>query len=193
MACDIPSHAYQFTFESNPRWSSYYVGGAEILEYLKNVATKYDATKYMKFNHLIQDAVWDDNKGQWIVHITKTDTGEQVIDTADVVISAVGTLNAWKWPSIPGLDLFKGPKMHSANWKKDFKVDGKTVALIGGGSSGIQILPQIQPKAAHIHHYMKGKTWIPPVGFGGQALVERGGDRMLDYIPFPDHEYSDLH
>lgn len=37
---------------------------------------------------------------------------------------------------------------------------GKNIALIGGGSSGIQLLPNMQPIVKHCDHYMKGKTWI---------------------------------
>jgi hypothetical protein len=37
---------------------------------------------------------------------------------------------------------------------------GKKIALIGGGSSGIQLLPQMQPIVERCDHYMKGKTWI---------------------------------
>lgn len=96
---------------------------------------------------------------------------------ADVVCSAIGILNQWKWPEIPGLDTFQGDLFHSANYDPKYDLTGKRVALIGGGSSGIQILPQIQPKAAHVDHYMKGKTWIPPAGIGGEGLLERGGDR----------------
>lgn len=62
--------------------------------------------------------------------------------------------------------------MHSANWDTKFDWVGKRVALIGAGSSGIQILPQIQPQAKQVVHFMKGKTWISPVGYG----AEEGGD-----------------
>ncbi|KXS94913.1 hypothetical protein AC578_7670 [Pseudocercospora eumusae] len=44
---------------------------------------------------------------------------------------------------------------------------GKTVALIGAANSGIQVLP----KANKILHFMRGKTWISPVGYG----AEEGG------------------
>lgn len=47
------------------------------------------------------------------------------------------------------------------------------VALIGAGSSGIQILPQIQPYAKRVDHYMASKTWISPIGFGSQELTDR--------------------
>lgn len=80
-------------------------------------------------------------------------------------------------PDIPGLENFKGPVMHSANWDTTFDPTGKRIALIGGGSSGIQILPQIAPKAIYVDHYMKGKTWIPPFGIGAQGVLGRNGDR----------------
>ncbi|KAJ5772709.1 hypothetical protein N7520_003238 [Penicillium odoratum] len=53
-------------------------------------------------------------------------------------------------------------------------MSGKSVALIGAGSTGIQILPQIQPYAKSVDHYVSGKTWISPVGFGSEELKERG-------------------
>jgi cation diffusion facilitator CzcD-associated flavoprotein CzcO len=77
-----------------------------------------------------------------------------------VLIAASGILNWWKWPDIPGFHDFKGHKVHSAKWDHSYDVTGKKVALIGGGSSGIQILPNIQPKVERCDHYMRGKTWI---------------------------------
>ncbi|TPX11474.1 uncharacterized protein E0L32_007893 [Thyridium curvatum] len=184
VACDVPSHAYQFTFESNPKWSRYWASGPEIQEYLKSVAKKYGADKYMKFNHTAEKAEWDEAKGKWTVTFTKTDTNEAdslpsfqvVTDTADAVVQAVGALNKWKMPDIKGLDKFKGKLMHSAHYDTSFDATGKRVALIGGGSSGIQILPQLQAVAARVDHYMKGKTWIPPFGLGAAGVLNRNGD-----------------
>lgn len=51
----------------------------------------------------------------------------------------------WKWPEIEGRELFKGPMMHSANWDESVDFKDKTVAVIGAGSSGIQIVPALQP------------------------------------------------
>lgn len=41
-------------------------------------------------------------------------------DEADVLISATGALNNWKWPDIPGLHDFKGKVMHSAKWDESY-------------------------------------------------------------------------
>jgi cation diffusion facilitator CzcD-associated flavoprotein CzcO len=86
-------------------------------------------------------------------------------------------LNRWTWPDIPGLSEFQGKVLHSANWQDwvhGFDATGKNIALIGGGSTGIQILPQIQPLAKQVVHFMKGKQWISPVGVGGAEAAKRG-------------------
>lgn len=51
----------------------------------------------------------------------------------------------WKWPDVDGLHDFQGTLIHTASWPKDFDYKGKTVAVIGNGASGIQLLPAIQP------------------------------------------------
>ncbi|EUC28730.1 hypothetical protein COCCADRAFT_8949 [Bipolaris zeicola 26-R-13] len=130
----------------------------------------------MKFNHQVRKAVWDDVSGKWSVFLDDIRNGTTITDTAEVLISAVGILNAWKWPETPGLYDFKGVLVHSAAYPEDLDLQGKRVALIGGGSSGIQILPQIQKQAKVVHHYMKGRTWNPTAGIGGEGLAKRGGD-----------------
>lgn len=105
-------------------------------------------------------------------------TGAQIFtDTCDVFLSAVGILNDWKWPDIEGFETYKGDIVHTANWKPELKLDDlkdREVALIGAGSSGIQVLPTIQPYVKRVDHYMSGKTWISPIGFGSEELRRRG-------------------
>ncbi len=47
-------------------------------------------------------------------------TGETFVDEANIVISARGTLNDYKWPDIPGLEDFQGTLMHSAAWDSQY-------------------------------------------------------------------------
>lgn len=149
----------------------------------------------MKFRHFCEKAEWVESEGRWHVTFRKLDTNEvllagldrdfvalltfekqTVVDTCDVLLSAVGPLNRWEWPKIPGLNNFKGSLMHSANFDTGFDPTDKRIALIGGGSSGIQMLPQIAPVAKYVDHYMKGKTWIPPFGMGAQGVLGRNGE-----------------
>ncbi|CRG92376.1 Putative sterigmatocystin biosynthesis monooxygenase stcW [Talaromyces islandicus] len=184
VACDIPSHSYQFSFENNPGWSSYYAPGPEIQAYLMRTTEKYDGYRYMKFQHKVHKAVWDDEEGKWHVNVLDIVTGNPFTDTADVVISATGLLNQWRYPDIPGLQSFKGKLVHSAGYDTSYDHRGKRVALIGGGSSGIQILPTIQPTVEKVDYYMRSQTWIPPVGFGAEGLAEQNGSVFTppDYL-----------
>lgn len=49
----------------------------------------------------------------------------------------------WKWPDIDGFDKFKGKLIHSAAWDESYDFSGKKVAVIGNGSSAIQIIPKL--------------------------------------------------
>jgi cation diffusion facilitator CzcD-associated flavoprotein CzcO len=102
-------------------------------------------------------------------------------DTADVLVKATGTLNKWKWPEIPGLENFKGKLLHSARWDSSFEPQGKDIAIIGNGSTGIQIIPALQPKARRIDTYIRSKAWVSPRGPFGQQVEDHGGDENCEW------------
>ncbi|KIX05693.1 uncharacterized protein Z518_03665 [Rhinocladiella mackenziei CBS 650.93] len=181
-ACDIPAHSYQLSFESEVKWSKFYAGAPEILEYWRKVADKYDVKKYMKFNHRCIEARWNQETSKWHVKFRKLDSDEIVEDIGDVFMTGIGVLNEWKWPDIKGLHDFKGKLLHSADWDSNYDVTGKNVAVIGAGSSGIQIVPSIQPKVKSMDHYVRGRTWIAAT-FGNELVRERnnGEDGNFDY------------
>lgn len=58
-----PAHAYTYPFEPNPNWSSFYAGAAEILQYFKDFADKYDLLKYINLEHKVTSAIWDEEQG----------------------------------------------------------------------------------------------------------------------------------
>ncbi|KAK7217156.1 hypothetical protein V2G26_005159 [Clonostachys chloroleuca] len=162
VACDIPSHVYQYSFEPNTNWSKLFSPGAEILEYVKGVASKYRVDDKIKYNTKVIGTEWNEEKSLWIVKTEDTTVNEAVVRTieAEVVISAVGILNNWKWPEVEGLKDFGGKLLHSAHWDTDWDYTGKTVALLGCGSSAIQILPHLQKKCPQVYNFIRGGTWI---------------------------------
>ncbi|PCI41370.1 MAG: 4-hydroxyacetophenone monooxygenase [Moraxellaceae bacterium] len=163
--CDVPSHLYSFSFELNPNWSKRFSNCYEIRAYLEHCATKYDIYQHIEFNTEITHADFDENKGKW--SLTRAD-GQRL--TQDVFISALGQLNKPKYPNIPGLDSFKGTLFHSSRWDHDFKLEGKSVAVIGTGASAIQFIPEIAKQVKQLDVYQRSPNWI---------------------VPKPDREYSD--
>ena len=52
----------------------------------------------------------------------------------------------------------------------------KTVAVIGAGSSGIQIVPALLPQVKRMDHYIRGRTWIA-ASFGHELVRSRNGGK----------------
>lgn len=184
MLPDIPAHSYQLSWESQVSWSKFYAGASEILEYWKKVVEKYNLRRFMKFNHKCIEARWNEETSKWHVKLEIVGTGEIVEDSGDVLMVGLGALNDWKWPDIKGLHDFKGNLLHSANWDTSYDATDKKIAVIGAGSSGIQIVPALLPKVKAMDHYVRGRTWIAAT-FGNEVVRARnnGKDGNFEYTP----------
>ncbi|KAL2061107.1 hypothetical protein VTL71DRAFT_7380 [Oculimacula yallundae] len=175
-ACDIPAHSYQYPFEPNPLWSAFYAPALEIRHYLEGVAKKYGVHRFIKMRHQVKEHHWDDTKKRWKFSVENLATGEVMEDDADILIVASGPLNQLKWPDIKGLETFKGARMHSAAWDEVYNFEDKRIGIIGGGSSAIQIVPELQKlPGAKLSCFVRSKTWITNP-FGHQAMINLGLD-----------------
>ncbi|RAL16150.1 flavin-containing monooxygenase [Aspergillus homomorphus CBS 101889] len=186
-ACDIPAHTYQASFEPNKEWSTFYAAAPEIHRYWKRVAEKYGCLEHIKLKQQVIEATWDDASSEWKLQVRDLASGSTYQDRCDVLISATGALNEWKWPNIPGLHSFNGKLMHSANWDESYDYSNQRVAVIGNGSSGIQIVPGLLPKVAHIDHYIRGRTWLAPT-LARNELDKRGAE--LENFSFSAEEIA---
>lgn len=174
-ACDVPSHCYTWSFEPKTDWSANYASAQEIHHYFRDFCDKYRLAPYIKLQHQVTDAKWDESQGLWHVTIADLKTGNTIQKSAQILLNAGGILNAWRFPPIPGIESFKGVLVHSAAWKEGLDLRGKTVGLIGNGSSGIQILPAIKDQVGKLVTFIREATWIaPPVGqpFRGYTEAE---------------------
>lgn len=66
----------------------------------------------------------------------------------------------WKWPAIKGLHDFRGTLCHTAKYDTNTVLDGKRVAVIGVGSSGIQVTANIVNKVSQLYTWIRSPTWI---------------------------------
>lgn len=182
--CDIPSDVYQSTFAPSAAWSSNYPSGEEIKGYWKALAAEYDIEKLITYNTSVDQAQWCEATAKWQVY-GKTDN-EAFLDESDILVTATGLFSTPQLPNIPSLGDFQGALMHSAAWDASFDAIGKRVALIGNGSSGLQILPQLQKVVHQLDHYVRSPTWIAS-SFGGEDVPAERRDaptNPADYIQY---------
>lgn len=104
---------------------------------------KYKLMRYIKLQHEVIHAQYDEDAGKWHVRVRRpnpeTGVPEEIDDTANVLLTALGSLSRWKWPDIDGLQDFKGELHHSAGfdpndktWQEVAKAwEGKNVGVIG--------------------------------------------------------------
>jgi cation diffusion facilitator CzcD-associated flavoprotein CzcO len=155
--CDVRSHLYSFSFEPNPDWSKAYAGHAEIRAYFERCVEKYGIGPFIRYGKEVTSADWDDARGIWRL---STKAGEIV--EADVVISAIGMFNELSWPDIEGLRDFGGTLFHSARWRYDHDLNGRTVGVIGSAASAVQFVPEIAKEAGQLHLFQRTPNWVIP-------------------------------
>ncbi|KAK3367748.1 flavin-binding monooxygenase [Podospora didyma] len=168
-SCDIPAHSYSYPWVGNPNWSKVYVGAEEIWDFYRGEAKKYGVYEHAKFNHRVVGAEWNDAHGRWTVTVEDLKTGEISEDSAEVVLNCAGVLNRWKFPNIEGLQSFQGKLVHTGAYPQDLDLTGKDVAVIGAGSSAIQVIPTIQPIVKSLTTFVRSPTWIAPQFVGRLA------------------------
>ncbi|KIW95808.1 uncharacterized protein Z519_02872 [Cladophialophora bantiana CBS 173.52] len=173
-ACDIPSHTYQFSWNRNPNWSSFYSPAAEILKYLQDTADKFDLHRFVKLKHRVCQANWNDDSGKWVFKVQRPD-GSTFTDEADIFLNTSGALNVWKYPNIPGLQTFKGNLMHTASWDTTVDLRDKVVAVIGSGSSAIQVVPGVAPYVKKLFNFVRSPVWLSP-GFAAKYAGPEGSN-----------------
>lgn len=161
------------SFAPNPEWSSFYASGSEIWRYIKKTVDQYNLARDMKFKHRVTAADFDESKGQWDLQIENHE-GHLFTEHCNILISATGFLSRWKWPQIDGLHSFQGgaPIMHSASWDEEYDFTGKRIAVIGNGSSGIQIVPEMAKVGSKVVNFARSGTWIL-AGLGNRMIDGR--------------------
>ena len=178
--CDIPSHVYQSTFAPKKDWSDQFASGEEIKNYWQSVARRYDVYRHAKFHHRVAAATWNAEKGKWRLDASNLETGSASSDEFDVVLTCNGRFNDWRLPQYPGISEYQGLLRHTSNWDPSFNPEGKRVAVIGNGASGIQVVANLQKVVGRLDHYARNKTWI--------AASWAGDDRTLEPQPIPEEQ-----
>ena len=160
--CDVESQEYSFSFnkelEREWRWTERYSDQTQILGYLNFVADRLELRRDIALSARVQSAIFDDIRKRWTVQASN---GETAI--ARFCIMATGCLSAAQLPNIKGRDSFKGELYHTGQWPHhDVDFEGKHVGVIGTGSSGIQVIPQIAQRAKHLTVFQRTPNFSIP-------------------------------
>ncbi len=160
--CDVESveYSYQFSDELQQEWewTERYAAQPEILSYANHVADRFGLRKDIQFNTRVKSAIFDEERARWLI---ETEAGNRV--SAQFCIMATGCLSSTNMPKIPGVESFQGATYHTGQWPHEgVDFTGKTVGVIGTGSSAIQSIPIIAEQAKHLFVFQRTPTYSVP-------------------------------
>ncbi|HWV56978.1 MAG TPA: NAD(P)/FAD-dependent oxidoreductase [Longimicrobiales bacterium] len=155
---DIPSELYQFSFHRH-LWTRTHGTQAQLFDYLRDTVETFELRDHIRLSEPVDEVRWDDQ--QHLYHVT---TRHGVTRDFEVVVSCLGFLDDPKYPQWPGLEEFEGEIFHTANWPEDLDLSGRRVAVVGVGSTAVQVVPAIQPVVESVTVFQRTPGWVLPKG-----------------------------
>ena len=152
LSCDVPSQLYQYSFHLKPDWQRVFATQDEILEYHREVLDEFGLRPHLRLDTEVTEARW--NGEDWEV-----EAGGET-ERADFIVMATGVLHHPNVPDIPGLEDFGGTTLHSARWDNDVSYAAKRVAVIGTGSTGVQLVSAMQREAEQVTLFTRSPQWV---------------------------------
>ncbi len=155
------SYAYSFSPEllAEWNWSEHFSAQPETLRYLNTVADKFDLRRDIECRARVTSAHYQEHTRSWDVTLQD---GRRF--TSRFLITAIGPLSAPTMPRVEGVETFKGPSFHTANWPHEpVSFEGKRVAVIGTGATGVQTIAEVAKTAGHLTVFQRTPNWCKPL------------------------------
>ena len=160
--CDIPSLEYSFGFdpelEQEWNWTEHFAAQPEIERYLNHIADRYDLRGDIRLNTGVDSMTFDDSSDSWLV---VTEDGDRL--RSRFCVMATGGLSAPHRPDWPGLDTFAGEIVQTSRWPEGgVALEGRRVGIVGNGSSGVQVIPELAKVAGHLTVFQRTAAFTWP-------------------------------
>jgi cation diffusion facilitator CzcD-associated flavoprotein CzcO len=170
---DSESYTYAYLFSRELfdewQWHEHFAEQPEIERYLNHVVDRFDLRRHMQFGAKVAVAEYDETANRWRI---ATADGREF--RAQYFVAATGVLSVPHFPDVPGREVFRGESYHTGLWPStpvDFA--GKRVAVVGTGSSGVQVIPCIAGEVAELTVYQRTANWCTPLNNGPIAPDEQ--------------------
>ena len=184
---DSESYTYAYIFSKELfeewEWQEHFASQPEIERYLNLVVDKFDLRRHIQLGARVTSAVYDQASSTWRVEAAD---GTEV--RSQFLIPATGVLSLPYLPDIPGRERFRGASAHTGLWPAaGVEMAGKRVAVVGTGSSGVQLIPAIADEVASLTVYQRSANWCTPLNNRPitpeeQAELKAGFESMRDTL-----------
>src|SRR4051794_15649013 len=160
---DSESYTYGYLFSKELfdewEWQEHFAAQPETERYLNHVVDRFDLRRHIRFGARITAATWEEETGTGCVTVAD---GSEV--RTRFFVAATGVLSVPFFPDVAGRDDFGREQYHTGLWPAaPVDLAGKRVAVVGTGSSGVQIVPVIADEVASLTVYQRSANWCTPL------------------------------
>ena len=160
---DSESWTYGYSFSQELLeewdWEEHFAAQPETERYLNYVADKFDLRRDIQFRSRVTAVHYQEDTRSWDVIL---EDGRRY--TTRLLITAIGVLSAATMPTIPGVATFQGQSCHTHYWPKEpVRFEGKRVAVIGTGATGVQTITEVAKTAGHLTVFQRTPQWCAPL------------------------------
>ncbi|HEX4171802.1 MAG TPA: NAD(P)/FAD-dependent oxidoreductase, partial [Acetobacteraceae bacterium] len=160
---DSESYSYSYSFSQELleewNWSEHFAGQPETERYINHVADKFDLRRDIQFRSRVTAAHWQETTRTWDVAL---EDGSRY--RTRFLITAIGPLSAPTMPRLEGVETFEGASFHTARWPKPpVRFEGKRVAVIGTGATGVQTIQEVAKTAGQLTVFQRTPNWCAPL------------------------------
>jgi len=160
---DSESYSYGYSFSQalldEWDWTEHFAPQPETERYLNHVCDRFGLRRDIQVRSRVKTATWDEAAGAWEIAL---EGGHR--SRSRYLITAVGPLSAPTLPRIAGIDDFQGEAYHTGLWpKRPVSFEGKRVAVIGTGATGVQAIQEIAKTAGHLTVFQRRPNWCTPL------------------------------
>ena len=178
---DTPNHFYSYSFAPNTKWKHYFSKRADIWQYARDVAEKFDVVSSIQFSTEVHALQWNMKSQAWTATIANDPHSRT--EEFSAVITAVGQLNRPNLAPAIGIEHFNGTWFHSAHWNHNADLRGKRVAVIGTGASAMQFMPTLAATAGDVTIFQRSPQWVRP-NSDYHRTVSENTVWLLENMPF---------
>ncbi|KAJ6115300.1 hypothetical protein N7486_001078 [Penicillium sp. IBT 16267x] len=159
-------------------WKQRFPDSQELRDYFAFVANKWDLRRDTEFSTFISQAVFDEQSN--LRHLSSS-CGKQFV--ARYFLLNTGFSAKRHIPNWKGIEKFQGTWVHPSYWpKEEPDLRGKKIAVIGTGSTGVQLAQELSQVAGEFVLFQRTPNLALPMG----QIDFKGREQAIPRKDYPD-------
>ncbi|CAG9996231.1 unnamed protein product [Clonostachys byssicola] len=184
-----------------PHWFPVFLPAQQLAKFLYHYAEIMDLNIWTNSHLDGETAVYDEEKGQWTIHVTRKDGSQRTLHPRHLVIATGMSGTLPNVPEVPGMADFEkngGIVVHSSRHRTGTDWKGKRCIVVGAATSGHDISYELSESGCEVTMLQRSSTHIMSVEtsvrylFKSRELTNRRGGQPLelaDQANFLKHPY----